>query len=92
MTKQAKMPRRLPKYCVEDRDRHGVVRVYLRVPGRRKLSLPGSPWSAEFMTAYAAGIDAPRSARVEPIEANTWAWLCRRYFASAELKLLAPRT
>jgi hypothetical protein len=34
MTDQAnEMPRRLPKYCIEDTDRHDVTRVYLRGHG-----------------------------------------------------------
>jgi integrase/recombinase XerD len=27
------------KHLVEDRDRHGNVRVYVRVPGRRKVRI-----------------------------------------------------
>jgi integrase len=92
MRHKDKMPRRLPKYCVEDTDRHGKARVYLRIPGRNKVSLPGMAWSAEFMTVYAAHMGSAQSAPRAAAGTHTWAWLCRKYFASAELRMLAPRT
>ena len=48
----ASMPRRLPAGCVEDRDRHGNIRIYYRVKGRPKVRLRGTPWTPEFMAAY----------------------------------------
>jgi hypothetical protein len=92
MTDLSAMPRRLPKYCIEDTDRHGKVRAYLRVPGHRKVSLPGSPWSEEFMLAYAAALGRDRQAPVRAASVSTWGWLCRKYFASVELRMLATRT
>ena len=43
------MPRRLPPGCVEDRDRHGNVRIYFRVKERPKIRLRGTPWTPEFI-------------------------------------------
>ncbi len=86
------MPRRLPKYTYEDEDRHGNMRCYLRVPGQKKVRLPGSPWSEEFMIAYNAALDKPVVARAPEISGETWAWLCRRYFACPELKKLSTAT
>jgi hypothetical protein len=56
------MPRRLPPGCVEDRDRHGNVRVYYRGKGRPKVRLRGTPWTTEFMAEY----DAAKSAAAVP--------------------------
>jgi hypothetical protein len=76
------MPRRLPPGCVEDRDRHGNVRVYYRVKGRPKVRLRGIPWTPDFMTQ----LDGAK-ANVGPppmqtgITAGTWRWLCTKYFA-----------
>ena len=55
------MPRRLPPGCIEDRDRHGNIRIYFRAKGRPKVRLRGTPWTPEFMAEYEAakGIDAP---------------------------------
>jgi hypothetical protein len=39
------------------RDRHGRLRHYLRLPGRKSISLPGLPGSPEFMSAYSAALD-----------------------------------
>lgn len=37
-------------------DRHGKPRYYFRRPGYKRIPLPGSPGSAEFMTAYHAAL------------------------------------
>lgn len=44
------------------RDRHGTVRHYLRIPGRKAVALPGTPGSAEFLAAYHAAIATPAPA------------------------------
>jgi hypothetical protein len=49
--------RRLPKYCQSFQDRHGRWRCYLRKKGIKLTALPGVPWSAEFMEAYAAALE-----------------------------------
>src|SRR5664279_3868133 len=92
MTRQRRIKGRLPKYCVEDVDRHGKIRIYLRVRGHPKVSLPGMPWSSEFMAAYGAGLGGPQHVPTARVGTHTWAWLCQKYFASAELRILAPRT
>src|SRR5436305_1457279 len=49
------------QYVHEFTDRHGKVRRYVRLPGRKKVSLPGGPGTDEFMEAYRAALaDAPR--------------------------------
>jgi hypothetical protein len=48
----SKMPHRLPPGCVEDRDRHGNLRVYYRAKGVKKVRLRAMPWTLEFMAAY----------------------------------------
>ncbi|MGO9858646.1 MAG: tyrosine-type recombinase/integrase [Syntrophobacteraceae bacterium] len=88
------MPRRLPPGCVEDRDRHGNVRIYFRAKGRPKARLRGTPWTPEFMAAY----EAAKGAAAEPsrksgIAAGTWRWLCVKYFGEcADYKRLDPQT
>jgi integrase len=88
------MPRRLPPGCVEDRDRHGNIRIYYRSKGRPKARLRGTPWTPEFMAEYDAAKDveisvASRSRAAIP---GTWRWLCIRYFAEcADYRRLDPR-
>jgi site-specific recombinase XerD len=43
--------RKHPKYTHSFIDHDGKPRFYLRVPGRKRLPLPGLPWSPEFMEA-----------------------------------------
>ena len=90
------MPRRLPPGCVEDRDRHGNVRIYYRRKGFRKVRLQGTPWTPEFMAAYDAAkkiAAPPQGVIARPTLPNTWSWLCLSYFEeSAEYKHLDPRT
>jgi integrase len=47
------------KYVHEFIDRHGKVRRYARLPGRKRVPLPGLPGSDEFMEAYREAVRAP---------------------------------
>jgi hypothetical protein len=40
------------KYVQGIVDRHGHPRFYFRRPGFARVTLPGSPWSQEFVEAY----------------------------------------
>lgn len=89
------MPRKLPRYCVEDVDRYGNVRIYLRRKGEPKIRIEGTPWSTAFMQDYHAALErvpsiAQREAgRVVP---QSWRWLCHQYFASHTFKALDTST
>lgn len=47
-----------PRYTHAFVDRTGKARFYLRLPGRKRVSLPGMPWSPEFMAARAAAMES----------------------------------
>jgi integrase len=73
-----KMPRRLPPGCIEDVDKkYNVIRIYYRPKkGMKKIRLRGTPWTPEFMEAYAAamgGSNRPKQTRAKP---GTWGHLC----------------
>jgi hypothetical protein len=82
------------KHVVEDTDRHGNVRRYLRVPGQPKIRLRREPGSKEFMEEYQAAlsglVERPRQAR----EAATGSFrrLCIAYYQSAEFTRLDAST
>jgi len=87
------MPRRLPPACVEDRDRHGNVRIYFRAKGRPKVRLHGTPWTLEFMAEYEAAKGQTARTVGDGIAPGTWRWLCTRYFAEcADYLRLDDRT
>lgn len=87
------MPKRLPPYCIEDIDRHGNIRVYLRLPGQRKIRLHGMVWSPEFMLAYGAARQSEEPKKTgRRGKTGTWKWLCQLYFASDEFKRLELHT
>jgi integrase len=93
MVQAGNMPRRLPPGCVEDRSRHGTIRIYYRVKGRPKVRLRGTPWTPEFMAQYETAKGEPAPAQTRGITPGTWRWLCIRYFAEcAEYKRLDVRT
>jgi integrase len=75
------MPRRLPPGCVEDRDRHGNIRIYFRAKRRKKIRLRGTPWTPDFMAEYDAAKGEPSPPKSKSITPGTWRWLCTRYFA-----------
>lgn len=91
------MRRRLPKYVIEDVDRHGKIRVYFRRAGQRKVLLTGIPWTTEFMDQYAAAMKGsgpvdPPGRRIATSLPNTWRWLVEGYFQSADYRRLDPTT
>jgi integrase len=75
------MPRRLPPGCVEDRDRHGNIRVYFRAKNCAKVRIRAEPWTAEFMEHYAVAKRDAAPIRGKDIIPATWRWLCVKYFA-----------
>ncbi len=87
------------KYVVEDRDRHGNVRLYYRRKGQPKVRLPGPKGSPEFFEAYHLALDGrfPAKQRDEPSLTTTHdrksiRWLCMQYFQTADFQRLDPRT
>lgn len=85
------------KYVVEDMDRHGNVRVYVRRHGR-KQRLHAAIGSPEFVAEYHAALaDLEGEARKPvpapaPVAATSLRWLIERYYGSAEFKRLDERT
>jgi len=82
------------KHLVEDRDRHGNVRVYVRVPGRHKVRIKVSFGTDEFIAAYNAAVSDHVEAPVQAREAKAGSFrhLCVQYYRSATFKRLDPAT
>jgi integrase/recombinase XerD len=82
------------KHLVEDRDRHGNIRIYVRVPGRRKVRIRAPFGRDEFVIAYNAAVSdhvaAPRQAR--EAKAGSFRHLCVLYYGSATFKRLDKAT
>lgn len=80
------------KFVTIDRS-EGVTRYYFRVPGTRKIRLPGTPGSLEFMAAYQ---DAMKQAGKRPATAmppagsGTLGSAINAYFRSAAFAMLSP--
>lgn len=85
------------KYVTIDRS-EGLTRYYLRLPGRKKVRLPGKSGDPEFMAAYHAalsGVPAPKRPDGTVAKASsqgTMAWLVDEYLRSAAFKGLAEAT
>ena len=71
------VPRRY-RHVVQDRDRHGNLRTYLRLPGRPKVRLHEAPgtdaFGAEYRRALDAKPEAPRKAVEAPARGTPFAW------------------
>jgi integrase len=84
------------RYVVEDRDRHGNVRVYLRVPGKPKLRLwqePGTPeFDAEYRRAIAGEIKPKSTQRPAAPASGSLRALCVSYYGCAEYKRMELRS
>jgi len=86
---------RFYKFLAEDVDRHGNVRVYLRVAGKRKVRLRALPGTDAFETEYRRALDGEtvatpaRGRRATP---ENMRWLVERYYASAAFMSLGEST
>ena len=79
------------KYVVEDVDRHGNVRCYVRLPSKRKTRLRALPGTEEFLAEYNAAIanaltGSPRQA--SEAKRGSFRYLCIRYYSSPSFKVL----
>jgi integrase len=82
------------KYVVEDTDRHGNVRLYLRKDGR-KVRLRGPLGCPDFWSDYHAAMASPApEAKPKPgaLVKGSMRWLVAEYFRSAAFKGLDPKT
>ncbi|MDR6303421.1 hypothetical protein GGQ85_001111 [Nitrobacter vulgaris] len=85
------------KFLIEDTDRHGNVRLYVRKRGTPKVRLLQAPGTREFLEEYWSAVkgNAPatedRPVLTAPVK-GTLHWLCTQYFASADFKGLTDRT
>ena len=82
------------RYVHRFRDRHGRIRHYARIPGRKQVPLRGEPGSAEFMEDYQAALaDAPRreigAGRTKP---GSVAEIITAYYRDVTFASLAPST
>ena len=84
------------KYLVEDVDRHGNVRRYVRVRGKPKVRVRGIPGTAEFMSTYQAALSETnsedKSRKYQRAAIGSFGYACLAYYASAEFKILDPKT
>jgi hypothetical protein len=55
---------KLPPHINGFVDRYGRARYYIRRPGHKNVKLPGLPWSAEFMTAYAEAVEGQQPIKI----------------------------
>ena len=86
------MPRRLPPGCIEDRDRHGNLRIYLRAKGRAKVRIRGTPFTPEFMAEYEAAKGGAEPTQRKGITPGTWRWLCVAISPSAQIMRVKRET
>ena len=80
------------KYLVQDIDRWGNVRSYVRIKGRPKARIRGLPGSEEFMAAYHAALSqiggaAERRKYKGPAQ-GSFGYVCLAYYASPTFKAL----
>lgn len=82
------------KHLVEDRDHRGNIRIYVRVPGRRKVRIRAPFGTDEFVAAYNAAVSdhvtAPRQARKAKV--GSFRHVCVLYYGSATFKRLDQST
>lgn len=81
------------KYLIEDPDRHGNVRLYVRVPGQGKVRIRERPGTEAFMAAYHAALGGVgTSAKFKATLSGSFGALCKRYYVSSEFQALDAST
>jgi integrase len=85
---------KLPKFVNGFIDRHGRARYYFRRPGFKRATLPGLPWSPEFMTAYeAANAGAAMPVGAAKVLPGSMQAVAVSYYASADFAIkLGPNS
>lgn len=87
-------PRRW-KFTVQDKDRHGNVRTYLRLPGKPKVRLHETPGTDAFEVEYRRAIEAkpvPPKAPVRAVAPGSVDALVVAYYASATFRRMDARS
>ena len=84
------------KYVVEDTDRHGNVRLYVRVPGKKKIRIRERPGTPAFMDAYNEAISGVKDTppQHKPAKRGSFRYLCQLYMSAdnVEWTRLDPAT
>lgn len=81
-------------YVQRFKDRHGKVRHYFRKPGHKRVTLPGDPWSREFIAAYQTAM-AKREKRpigASKVAPGTFEALLVEFYGSAQWAGLKENT
>lgn len=79
------------KYIWEDTDRHGNVRVYVAVPGQKKVRVRAQPGTPEFMALYKAATDGATT-KPSTGDRGSFGFVCKSYYASKVFKKLDGAT
>jgi integrase len=77
------------RYVVQDRDRRGTIRTYLRLPGKPKVRLHEKLGTDEFDAEYRAALEAkpkPKKATVGVVVPGSIDDLCVAYYGSLEFR------
>src|SRR5262245_43993250 len=82
------------RYLVEDVDRYGSIRLYVRVPGRPKVRIRAQFGTDEFISAYNAAVSDHVTAPWQPrrVKPGSFGHLCQLYYAGGAFKLLDAAT
>lgn len=83
------------KHVIQDRDRHGNVRTYLRVPGKPKVRLRETPGTDAFDVEYRRALVAkpePKKMMIGTVTPGSIDALCIAYYGTADFKRLDDRT
>jgi integrase/recombinase XerD len=82
------------RYLVEDVDRYGNIRLYVRVPGRQKVRIRAPFGTDEFITAYNVAVSdhVLRPRQTEESKPGSFRWLCVQYYTSPTFGRLDPAT
>jgi hypothetical protein len=80
------------KYLVEDVDRHGNIRLYVRQKSKSKIRIREPFGTDAFMLAYNAALAGDEQLRRPAAQRGSFRYVCGLYYASPEFKSLDSAT
>jgi integrase len=83
-------------HLLQDKDRHGKVRVYYRRAGKKMVRLHAAPGTPEFLEEYTRAVNGLSTMTPPPqltkAPSSSLRWLVEGYYASANFKTLSAST
>jgi integrase len=78
-------------HVVRDCDRHGRLRYYVRIVGKKKVKLKAEPGTNAFLEEYQTALDSLKAEKPKKADVGTMRWLVREFENSHTFQKVTQR-